>query len=72
MNITHIGDLAKLCYILQFKKVFAHQNTNTNNTSIVGQIVRSSYKRVAHLSWERGYAKSIALCMFCGKLQAIL
>ena len=54
------------------KNGFAQQNINTNNTSAVGQIVKNAYEHVARVAWERGCAKSITLCMFWRKLQAII
>ena len=54
------------------KKVFSQQNINTNNKSVVGQIVRSAYRRDDFLSWECGCANSIDLFIFCKKLQEIL
>ena len=54
------------------KKGFVQQNINNNNTSTVGAIVKNSYERVARLAWECGCAKSITLCMFWRKLQAII
>ena len=33
------------------KKVFAQKNINNSNTSVVCQIVKNTYKRVAHVAW---------------------
>ena len=54
------------------KKGFAQKNINTNNKSAIGKIVKSAYKSVAQLAWERGCANSITLYMFRRKLQAII
>ena len=54
------------------KNEFAQKNINTNNTSDVGQIVKYGYERVAHVAWEHGCVKSITLCMFWRKLQAVM
>ena len=54
------------------KKGFAKQNINSNNTSTVDQIVKNTYKRVARVAWKYGCSKIITLCMFWGKLQAIM
>ena len=54
------------------KKGFVQQTINTKNTSVVGQIVKSAYERVDHVAWDRGCEKTITLCMFWRKLQAIM
>ena len=54
------------------KKGFAQKNINTNNTSIVGQIVKSANERVARISWEHGFSKIITLCMLYSKWQDII
>ena len=46
------------------EKGFVQKNISTKNTSVVGQIVKISYRCVARVAWERGCAKSITLCMF--------
>ena len=33
------------------KKGFAHQNINTNNTSVIEKIVKIVYERVALIAW---------------------
>ena len=43
------------------KKGFSQQNINTNNKSIVGQIVKSAYKRVVCLAWVRDCENSTTL-----------
>ena len=48
------------------------KSINTNNTSVVGQIVKNAYKRAICVAWERVCAKSITQFMFWRNLQAII
>ena len=71
-KLSHILETAPAILLNTIKKGFAKQNINSNNTSTIDQIVKNTYEYVARVAWERVCSKIITLCMFWGKLQAIM
>ena len=43
------------------KNGFVQQNINTNNTSVIGKIVKNGYERVVRVAWECGCVKTLSM-----------
>ena len=49
-QISHILETAPT-HVTEYKKGFSQQNINNNNPSVIGQIVKNAYERVARVAW---------------------